>query len=343
MKLLKLICSIVIILSAIHFDVLAQENGPFTGVDGWIIAGSKPDSYDIGKDEKNIRNQLPSYYLKSISDVKEGFGTIMRDIKSDEYIGKRIRLSGYVRSDSIDNWAGMWMRVDGKIPGKPLSFDNMVNRPIKGTNDWTKYEIVLDVPEISRAIYYGVLINGNGQIWLSDLSIEIVGSDVASTDLMKEPAKIEGWFKAGSRPDLYEIGKSEKITHNQLPSLYLKSISDVKEGFGTIMRDIELDKYIGKRVRLTGYIRSESIDNWAGMWMRVDGRDQEKSLSFDNMQNRPIKGTNDWKKYEIVLDVPENSTGIYYGVLITGNGEVWFPEPAIEVVGSDIPSTNMIK
>jgi hypothetical protein len=107
------------------------------------------------------------------------------------------------------------------------------------------------------------------------------------------------------------------------------------------MKYIKPDEYSGKRVRLTGSIKSENIDDWAGMWMRVDETLDGKSSQFDNMQNRPIKGTNDWTKYEIVLDVPENSIGIAFGVLIHGSGEIWFDDLTLEVVGDDVPATNL--
>ena len=40
--------------------------------------------------------------------------------------------------------------------------------------------------------------------------------------------------------------------------------------------------------------------------MRVDGGDGQ-ILSFDNMHSRPIKGTKDWKQYQITLDVPDGA------------------------------------
>ncbi len=77
--------------------------------------------------------------------------------------------------------------------------------------------------------------------------------------------------------------------------------------------------YIGKRLRLSGYIRTINSSG-TGMWMRVDGNEMGKSLQFDNMGSRQIMGTTEWQKYEIVLDIPATSRGIYYGVLTTGSG-----------------------
>ena len=73
--------------------------------------------------------------------------------------------------------------------------------------------------------------------------------------------------------------------------------------------------------------------------MRVDGARKDEMLAFDNMQDRAIKGTIDWKKYEIVLDVPENSEMVAFGLLLSGKGQVWMDDLQFEVVGKDVPTT----
>jgi len=73
--------------------------------------------------------------------------------------------------------------------------------------------------------------------------------------------------------------------------------------------------------------------------MRVDGLDGD-TLSFDNMNKRPIKGTKSWTRYEIVLDVPERTLQIAYGALIHGPGRMWFQQPKFEVVDSSVPETS---
>jgi hypothetical protein len=57
------------------------------------------------------------------------------------------------------------------------------------------------------------------------------------------------------------------------------------------------------------------------------------------MQNRPIKGTQDWAKYDVVLDVPNDSVGIYFGILLVGKGQVWLDNIHFEGVGSNVPTT----
>ncbi len=75
------------------------------------------------------------------------------------------------------------MRIDGKgNPPKTLGFDNMQNRSIKGTTDWKKYDVVLNVPAGSNSINIGVLMGGTGEIWTSNLKFEKVDKTVPTTD-----------------------------------------------------------------------------------------------------------------------------------------------------------------
>jgi len=160
---------------------------------------------------------------------------------------------------------------------------------------------------------------------------------VYTQDLFSQSA--EGWFARGSHPDDYEMGGNPAASHGSESAGYIKSKVSEPEGFGTLMKRIEPDKYFGKRLRLSAYVRTEKVDGWAGLWMRIDGP-EDTTLSFDNMQNRQIKGTTDWKKYEIVLDVPDNSTRISYGVLLD-KGQAWFNGLELSTVTREVPVTDI--
>jgi hypothetical protein len=147
---------------------------------GWHPAGSHPKDYDMSIDRDLAHSGKASASLKSIVSKTGGFGTLMQTFQADAFRGKRVRMSGYVRSKEVSEWAGLWMRVDGSGT-EMLAFDNMHERPIKKTTDWAKYEIVLDVPESSEAIAFGFLLNGEGQVWMDDLKFEVVDKTVATT------------------------------------------------------------------------------------------------------------------------------------------------------------------
>ena len=156
-------------------------------IDGWILAGSNPKDYDVSKDSKVSHSGKSSAVLASNKSSIQGFGTLMQVMSASSYLGKRVRMTGHIKVDNITGSAQMWMRVDAKDSQQPLSFDNMDNRPIKSGVDWTKCEIVLDVPANSSAIAFGVLLNGTGKIWFDDVKIEVVGNSVPLTQVKSTP------------------------------------------------------------------------------------------------------------------------------------------------------------
>jgi hypothetical protein len=150
----------------------------------WGASGGNPDQYEMGIDPVMRYAGQPAARLCSKTNKIEGFGTYMEHFKADRFRGHRVRMSAQVKTESVEQWAGMWMRVDGP-EGEMLAFDNMQGRPIKGTVDWNSYSIVLDLPAKSQLIAAGLLLTGPGKAWIADVKFEQVSQDVASTDMTK--------------------------------------------------------------------------------------------------------------------------------------------------------------
>jgi beta-lactamase regulating signal transducer with metallopeptidase domain len=146
-----------------------------------------------------------------------------------------------------------------------------------------------------------------------------------------------GWFLTGSKPANYRTGVDKQIFRDGLPSAYLASSVQDTGGFGTLMQSIGATQYAGKRVRLRGWIRSRDVAGWAGLWMRIDRG--QAIAGFDNMEKRAIRGTRQWTMCDVVLDVPSDATGISFGTLLSGPGEVWLNDVKFDVVGQDVPTT----
>lgn len=170
--------------------------------------------------------------------------------------------------------------------------------------------------------------NSNAKKMIEKLSVTSANASVSAR-----------WFAAGSHPTDYDMGGNPAVEHGSEEGGYITSKESQTEGFGTWMTKMDPAKYLGKRLRISGYVKTKEVKNWAGLWMRIDGPDST-TLSFDNMQNRPIKGTTNWKNYSIVLDVPENSAGIYYGILLDGRGQALVDGLQIETVSNEVPTTH---
>lgn len=145
---------------------------------GWLKAGHHPEEYEVGLDRAVRRDGDASAFIRSNGHGAQGFATLMQTVDAASYRRKRLRFSAYVKSDKVEKWAGLWLRVDGQPQGtrypKALAFDNMHDRPIRGTNDWTRYEIVLDVHREAHTLSYAVQLSGTGQVWIDDVKVEVV-------------------------------------------------------------------------------------------------------------------------------------------------------------------------
>jgi RNA polymerase sigma factor (sigma-70 family) len=149
---------------------------------------------------------------------------------------------------------------------------------------------------------------------------------------------MHGWFMAGDHPGQY----AHEITPGPEAGRRAARVSfasqDSPGGFGTLMQMFKADDYRGKRMRFSAEARTKDVDGWLGLWMRVDG-DTQRSLAFDNMQSRAVKGTTDWERYDVVLDVAEEATAIAFGVLLSGRGEGWISGVRFEPVGPEVATT----
>jgi C-terminal processing protease CtpA/Prc len=186
---------------SLNFDFETTTKG--TAV-GWTNFGST--DYKISLDSIYVQNGKYSAvieYTVGESDFKAWTFSI-----PDNYEGKKITLSGYIKTENVtDGYAGLWMRIDPSI-----AFDNMSNNGIVGTTDWTRYEITLDMdPKKTKQIVLGGLLVGKGKMWLDNLKVSIDGKDISNLkpiDKIEYAADKDKEFDNGSGISLTSFDKN---------------------------------------------------------------------------------------------------------------------------------------
>ncbi len=169
--------------------------------------------------------------------------------------------------------------------------------------------------------------------------IEAQPQDAATSPNVTTKAP-SGWWKNGSKPAAYVVGVDKERTHDGLPSAYAKSIEPSIEGFGGMMQMCDARSFLGKRLRLSAWMKTENAnDGGAHLWFRIDAKESGAMLGFDNMDARPVKGATDWRNYSIVLDVPANAGALAFGFFIDGTGQAWVSGVKLDEVGRDVPTT----
>lgn len=151
-----------------------------------------------------------------------------------------------------------------------------------------------------------------------------------------------GWRISGSAADKYEIGVVKVIGHESKCSGIIKSVKKTyfTEEYALLLQTVSAKKYAGKAVKLSGYVKTRGVEVWSGLMLRVDKEGVRKPLAFDNMHDRPLKGNSDWRLVTIELVVPPDATGITFGGLLHGAGQIWFDDLKLEVTGNAIPVTS---
>ncbi len=137
----------------------------------------------------------------------------------------------------------------------------------------------------------------------------------------------DGWFKWGN----FSLS-IDTLNHSGQKSGKITSTDNGQ--FGSIAYKIPAN-YTGKTIKLEGYMKLKEVTNgFAGLLLRIDGNGSP--LVFDDMQRQNISGTNDWQKYSIELDYPDQAENIYVAGLLSGKGEAWFDDFVLYIDGKNI-------
>ncbi|MCC6335276.1 MAG: hypothetical protein IT380_14965 [Myxococcales bacterium] len=150
---------------------------------GWALTGSKPDAYEIRCDDVFTDCAIPILRTRALSSEPYGMGSLTHSEGAQPWRGARVELKAELRTGRVDGWAGLWMRIDGP-DGKVLAFDNMQNRPLRGTSSFQWYSVVLDVPADAERISFGVMLHGPGAVFIRELRFDAADTEVTSTDLV---------------------------------------------------------------------------------------------------------------------------------------------------------------
>ena len=351
-------------------SLLLAAGGPNPGpknappVPGWSFAteGSGiPRNQDaagfaIGVDREVAHGGHASVSIRSIA-AETHFRAVTQLIKADAYRGKRVRLAGYLKTRDVHGgWAGLWLRVDGP-DAKPLAIDNMAAQRGRGTTDWSRHVVVLDVPEAAARLAFGALLHGTGQVWADDLTLEVVDpKEVTVTSKGVEPIThaerasnldfeatgagatdvIPGWSTPGFDSGSFSRRIVEGGAHGGRAFLEIASAPEARTPGAGIYQDLAAGPR-GKRVRFRAYLKTKGLADSAYLWLRSDS---DTGMRFVSTKGRGPKGTTDWGPQEVVLDMSADAGGLSLGVVAPGAGTLGVDDASLEVVDpAKVPAT----
>jgi hypothetical protein len=181
----------------------------------------------------------------------------------------------------------------------------------------------------------------HGLVWLILGASSLAAADGNST--------IPGWHRGeGNPPDNhYVLSIDRSDAYNGTSSAVLASQQEFPDDTGSIVQFVIADRYRGKRVRFSAALKTADVRSWATMWIRADGTDDTgrrivKAESIQSPEQR-LHGDTSWRRYSLVLDIPEDTTSLAYGAEVHGVGKLWVDSVQLELVSQDVPVTLKIK
>ena len=138
-----------------------------------------------------------------------------------------------------------------------------------------------------------------------------------------------GWYNYGS-PDYRAYADSLYVYSGK----YSGAIECIGENWGYRNQVFCFpDRYKGKEITLSGYIRTENItEGFAGLWMEVGNE-----IAWEEILRQKITGTKDWERYEITMKMGLNQPSkIIVGGLMAGKGKMWLDNLQVCIDGKDI-------
>jgi len=197
------------------FDM--QTPNVATGIVDDFVAGADPDYADTARKATDM--------AKNANPTASGnaFGVATGSFPVKDAAGKRIRFSGYIKTEGVTTrYAGLWWRVDGS--SGTLAFDNMQNRGVSGTTDWQRRDIELPVAAEAGNINFGAIFPGNGTAWFDDLTVELDGKPYVNNDIFDfgfESPWPKGFYTGGNG---YRVQLDSQVFHSGTQSLRMTRV-----------------------------------------------------------------------------------------------------------------------
>ena len=118
------------------------------------------------------------------------FGNLMQSVDAAPYRGRWIRVRASLKiGRGTAPRAQLWVRVD-RPGGKMGFFDNMTDRSVLA-KEWTPVEINADVADDATTLNFGLLLLGDGEALIDDVSI-VAGEKVAARTEPAHPIDARG-------------------------------------------------------------------------------------------------------------------------------------------------------
>lgn len=267
-----------------NFDFESHVDGK---ADGWSIAGESEYEFQLDHDDAYHGNTSISIQSKVGDNSKAGIYSLAIPVT---FVGKKIKLTGYLKTKGVTGgWAGLWLRIDPQ-----LGIDNMQNRGVTGTTDWTKYEVELDLKaDQATSVTMGGLLVGQGEMWLDHLEVTIDGKSLSEVpEKQRTKAQLDAEFNLSSNISFSSVSKQMIDNINVLGKVWgFLKYHHPQLSTGNYNWDFELFRVMEEIVSAT---TGEQRDVLILKWITSYGEIPNCESCLETHQDVYLKPAHDW-------------------------------------------------
>jgi hypothetical protein len=153
--------------------------------------------------------------------------------------------------------------------------------------------------------------------------------------------KVSNWAKAGGggrEPDFELVTDHASVWHGGSSALLRSTRTLDASRYGAVLQRTRVGAFAGRRVAFSAYLASRDARAGGTLLFRAESA-QGVLLAFDDLGGQAVVATTPWRRYFIVIDVPDGATTLLYGAMLHGDGSLWIDTARIDVVDSSVPTT----
>ena len=134
------------------------------------VTGTHSDRFEVFLDQNIQYNDKPSLTIQSKTAGEEGLCVFAIRLLfalsglANDYESVRILERRRLKEHAV---ISIYLKTQSD---EIVVYDAMIDRSLRGDNDWQQLETVFDVPEGCRFIYFGPALWGRGKMWVADFA-----------------------------------------------------------------------------------------------------------------------------------------------------------------------------
>ena len=243
--------------------------------------------------------------------------------KGSPLMGKRIRVTGWIKSSNVQSWAAAYMCIWSQDHGfcRVDTMDDSDDRHVlHGTQDWQQVEFVTDVPNEPCVIFTGPDLYGPGELWGDDFQIALAPPDADITD-------DRNWRHTSATPNTYTETDDYVTTHDGHHTVCLAYTANAPQRgswmwWGQKLRGPDFEKYKGHTMRMSGWVKTENVTGYLEPIIRPwakNGKYGRDSMSGD----KSLTGTLGWTQFTVTSAIGKETTHVDTPFILWGSGKAW--------------------